>query len=92
MAAGNHAGPGIDAMNTYTRIALAAGLLAVPLAPAFAQNGTPPTGVTSPTPSAHPPQPAENTAHAPAQASKTPMAKTHRTAKSAATPAAAKSN
>jgi hypothetical protein len=79
-------------MNTYTRIALAAGLLAVPLAPAFAQNGTPPTGVASPTPNAHPPQDVEMKAHTMAQVKPMPMAKAHHTAKSAATAAAAKSN
>jgi hypothetical protein len=37
-------------MNHFARIALAAGMLATPVLPALAQNGTPLTGTTSPTP------------------------------------------
>jgi hypothetical protein len=60
-------------MNHFTRIALAAGLLSAAALPAFAQNGTPLTGVTSPTPSDHAPA-AVSQAHKMAKAT-TPTAK-----------------
>lgn len=79
-------------MNTFSRLALAAGLLATPALPALAQNGTPLTGTTSPTPATQPPvSTATHGATAPhhvAQAAK-PVAKTHRFGK-AVTPSTAK--
>jgi hypothetical protein len=74
-------------MNQFTRIALAAGLLATPALPALAQNGTPLTGITSPTASTQPPAATATPAHQNAAArhvstvmrkpaAKTPVAKT----------------
>jgi hypothetical protein len=74
----------MNVMNHFTRIALAAGLLAAPVLPAFAQNGTPLTGTTSTTPSTQPALPSSPTIAPKTTATHhatTTMPKTHHMAK-----------
>jgi len=76
-------------MNHFARIALAAGMLATPVLPALAQNGTPLTGTTSPTPSTQKPAVTAPTHHAATtthRLAKTTTPPTHKAATPASTP------
>ncbi len=78
-------------MNTFTRIAFTAGLLSVPVLPALAQNGTPLTGITSPTPSTQPPAATQVVPTQHATAAKHAARPTTRRATTVSTPASKKS-